>query len=922
MNIRMTKLTKILFLCSGLLLISTIVLAQGLKTSGKKIVDQNGNEVILRGMGLGGWMIQEGYMMETSNFAGSQHEIKAKIQSLVGPENTATFYKTWHQNHCTRRDIDSLASWGFNSIRVPMHYNLFTLPVESEPVADSNTWLEEGFVLTDSLVKWCSADHIYIILDLHAAPGGQGRDANISDYDPSKPSLWENQANKNKTIALWKRLAERYANEPWIGGYDLINETNWNFTAGANQNGCDETTNAPLRQLLIAITTAIREVDTHHIIFIEGNCWANNYNGILPSWDNNLVVSFHKYWSYNDLGSIQGMLNIRNNFNVPLWLGESGENSNAWFTEAIQLLEKNSIGWSWWPLKKVSSVVGPYTIPKNTGYQTLLDYWQNGGTTPTSEFAMNALMQLAENAKPENCIYRKDVIDAMFRQVSDTNTKPFSHQAVPGIIHASDYDLGRYGSAYFDKDIADYHVTTGTYTAWNNGWTYRNDGVDLETSFDSDPGSNGINIGWTQDNEWTQYSVNVDSSAVYTIKFRYAYASGTAAKIRLISNGRDVSPLLALTATGGNQTWNYLTINDIVLYKGLNKIRVYFEKGGANFGFMKFTLSKKISDMGLLPVTGETSGSKGLILVTFNKFLDPQSVNLNGFSCLVNGNPVSIKSISLNTKNTYQVFFELETSIYDGDTISFSYQGGSIKAGDGMPLSDFNNLIVDNLLPVHYSIPGKIEAESFVLNRGLQLESTTDLGGGQDIGYTNTGDYLEYNIRVKKKARYKLEVRVACQSKSGTVEFQQIDTTGTELHSVDLSVPVTGGWQTWTTTSSSVNLEAGIGTLRVKIIAPEFNMNWYRFTEIIKDTSSNEKKEIRLYPNPLHDGVLTIEIPDSKGMNKRLIIHSTSGALCLDKELNSSDETYRELLGNLAPGFYIVELRINESIRRTKFLVI
>ena len=241
--------------------------AQFLKADGKYIVDGNDEEIILRGMGLGGWMLQEGYMLQTNSFANPQHEIRAAIEGVIGEENTDEFYAAWLENHCTKTDIDSLASWGFNSVRLPMHYNLFTLPIEDEPVAGQNTWLEKGFAMTDSLLNWCAANEIYLILDLHAAPGGQGNDAAISDYDNSKPSLWESDANKQKTIALWKKLAERYANEKWIGGYDLINETNWNFTAGANQNGCDESTNAPLKALFIAITDAIREVDENHIIY-------------------------------------------------------------------------------------------------------------------------------------------------------------------------------------------------------------------------------------------------------------------------------------------------------------------------------------------------------------------------------------------------------------------------------------------------------------------------------------------------------------------------------------------------------------------------------------------------------------------------------------------------------------------------------
>ena len=126
--------------------------------------------------------------------------------------------------------------------------------------------MEKGFALTDSLLSWCKANKIYLILDLHAAPGGQGNDQPIADRDTSLPSLWQSAANKQKTIALWKKLAERYANEEWIGGYDLLNETNWGFADANDKNGCAEKGNEPLRQLLIDITKAIREVDQHHVI--------------------------------------------------------------------------------------------------------------------------------------------------------------------------------------------------------------------------------------------------------------------------------------------------------------------------------------------------------------------------------------------------------------------------------------------------------------------------------------------------------------------------------------------------------------------------------------------------------------------------------------------------------------------------------
>src|SRR5450432_693871 len=329
----------LLYLTFCLATLSTRLYCQGfLKADGKKSVNENGDNVVLRGVGLGGWMVQEGYMLHL-NKDGQQYKIKQHIETLLGKQQTQAFYQAWLSNHTTKSDIDSLHAWGFNSVRLPMHYNLFTLPVDQESDSGKNTWLTVGFALTDSLVSWCKANHIYLILDLHAAPGGQGNDLNISDRDSSKPSLWDSEANKQKTIALWKKIAERYKNEQWIGGYDILNEPNWGFTDPANdRNGTKEPVNAPLKKLLNDITAAIREVDKNHIIIIEGNGWGNNYNGMLPTWDNNMVLSFHKYWNYNRQQDIRKILDTRNQYNVPVWLGETGENSNVWYAEAIRLL--------------------------------------------------------------------------------------------------------------------------------------------------------------------------------------------------------------------------------------------------------------------------------------------------------------------------------------------------------------------------------------------------------------------------------------------------------------------------------------------------------------------------------------------------------------------------------------------------------
>jgi hypothetical protein len=565
------------------LLLSQFGNAQGfLKAQGQKIVNSKGENVYLKGLGLGGWMLQEGYMLKTDDFAGPQFKIKEKIAEVAGEDGKNEFYKAYLKNGITKKDIDSLAKWGFNSIRLPMHYDLYTLPIEKEKVKGQNTWLEEGFQMTDNLLKWCEDNKIYLILDLHAAPGGQGNDANISDNDKTKPNLWQSEDNQKKTIALWKKLAERYKDKEWIAGYDLINEPNWAFT-GQNPNGTDEMSNAPLWKLQKDISDEIRKVDKNHIIILEGNGWGNNYNGLPKLWDDNLVLSFHKYWTTNSPESIQNILDMRQKLNVPAWLGETGENSNVWFTELNQLLLKNNIGYAYWPMKKIDNIAGVTNVKITPEYQKLLNYWKNGGTKPTKDFAKKTLMKIADNYKMENVQVKKDVIDALFRQVDDETTKPFKSRTVPGRIFATEYDLGRFGSAYSDNDFQNLWVSDGKRVEWNSGNKMRNDGVDIYAC--KDKISNGFYVGKTEKGEWLQYTFNSSQAKKYKLSIRYNNESSQASEVVIKTENGDDLGRIKLAPTG--KIWKTVSINNISLIKGENKLRLYFEAGNANINYFE-----------------------------------------------------------------------------------------------------------------------------------------------------------------------------------------------------------------------------------------------------------------------------------------------------------------------------------------------
>ncbi len=552
-----------------------------LHAEGTRIVDGEGNEVLFRGWGLGGWYLQEGYMLGTS---GPQHSLEARLEALVGKEKKEEFYEAWLANYMRKVDVDSLASFGFNLIRLPMHYQLFTPPIEEEPVPEEISWIDKGFEMTDELLEWCKVNDVYLILDLHAAPGGQGKNADISDYDPTKPSLWESEANREKTIALWRKLAERYADEPMIAGYDLINEPNWGFQdLEGDPNGCSEEMNAPLWDLQQRITTAIREVDPNHLIIIEGNCWGNNYRNLPELWDDNLVISFHKYWNPNTQESIQHMLDMREERGVPIWLGETGENSNQWFTEAIALFERNNMGWCWWPWKK-QGFNNPYQVVRPEGYQKILDYWKEEGPKPSEEEAYEALMQLAENMKLENNLYHPGVVDAMLRQPHSEEILPYRDHVIlaegTSVIYVADYDMGREGIAYHDNESQNITTRPGG-QAWNLGRRYRNDGVDIETC--QDETTHGYRVSYTEDGEWMQYTVRVEEAGQYELGIRHA---GSGGEVQISANGTPLTGVIRLPDTGGDQQWQSTTAGGVELEAGVQNLRLDVVSGGMNLNYL------------------------------------------------------------------------------------------------------------------------------------------------------------------------------------------------------------------------------------------------------------------------------------------------------------------------------------------------
>jgi endoglucanase len=580
-----------------------------LRASGSKIVDANNNEVVLKGMGLGGWLLMEGYMLQVNGGYG-QWQIKRDMFLQGATESEIeTFFQNWRNTHTTAADISYLKSLGLNSLRLPMHYDLFLTSAQrtlrndviygKTPVTTYvealSTWYDQnllftsatldGFTTIDNTLQWAGANGMWVVLDLHAAPGGQGSQSNINDALVGL-DLWNRVDSKGRKIyqlvteRLWKEISNRYKSDARVAMYDLVNEPH-----GGVQN-------ATIKALYSQIIATIRANGDNHLILLEGNGYGNEYTGITPDLfpgQTNLVWNGHRYWVTNDpavkdrnanqLNLIANLVNFRAKWNVPVWVGETGENSNHWVAEACKNLNDRSIGWCLWTHKRLHGSHSPLAQTASPMKVKYANIYTAAGRT-----------ELISNVAFANCIKQKDYEDAMTRMVNDATTLPFNgtRASLPGKLFASDYDIGKNGLAYVDKIFQKIPYDGPD---WNSGHTYRNDGVDIEATTDAT--GNGVNVGWLEYNDWMNYSVSVTQSGSYAVQFRVANGSNRSGGLSIKVDGTTIGSI-TVPPTGGFQTWTTVSLSQTLnLTAGNHVIQVLANSrnGGGNLSWLNFSLS-------------------------------------------------------------------------------------------------------------------------------------------------------------------------------------------------------------------------------------------------------------------------------------------------------------------------------------------
>ncbi len=374
-------------------------------TNGKQIVTPDGKPLILKGIGLGNWLLPEGYMFKFKS-ANSPRLINTVVNQLIGEDDARIFWKNHFDNYITREDIRLIKKSGFNSIRVPFNYRLFVS--EDDPQKLEGI----GYELLSRVVGWCKQEGLYVILDMHGAPGGQTGD-NIDD-SWGYPFLFESDKSQQLTVNIWTKLAAQYKDEPTVIGYDLLNEPIAHYFDA-------EYFNPKLEPVYKKIVAGIRGVDTNHIVFLGGAQWNNNFKVFGPPFDSKAVYTFHKYWMEVNQQAIQEYLDFRGKYNVPLWMGESGENTDEWIAAYRTILEKHEIGWCFWPYKKVDATSSVVSVNQPTDWDAIVTFADHPRTTfeevrksrPAKEKIKNALDGYLENMKVKNTRINQGYLKAL-----------------------------------------------------------------------------------------------------------------------------------------------------------------------------------------------------------------------------------------------------------------------------------------------------------------------------------------------------------------------------------------------------------------------------------------------------------------------------------------------------------------------------
>lgn len=361
-----------------------------------ELVNESGETVVLHGVNLGNWMLMETWMSFVEEYTEDwgYYDTLEVLTERFGAEQTAALVAAYEENFITEADIAQIERLGFNCVRVPFWYRNF--------MTEDGVWLAQnaddnpGFQRLDWLLETCAAHGIYVILDLHGAPGGQSM--NHCTGKAGRNELYESEERMAQTVALWQAIAERYKDNKAVAAYDLLNEpqNNGGYTGEYAWEAESEEATRRTNEAYDTLYHAVREIDPNHVISFEG-VWSTT---VLPDPESmgyeNLLYQLHLYDT--ERGMVRYRVNelktAREDWGVAVLVGEynNGE-KESYAQRKYRRNDINRIKWTyktfnageqWGIFNKDAERIDIRTA----SYEKLLAFCQN--EVKTDSFAFNA----------------------------------------------------------------------------------------------------------------------------------------------------------------------------------------------------------------------------------------------------------------------------------------------------------------------------------------------------------------------------------------------------------------------------------------------------------------------------------------------------------------------------------------------------
>jgi endoglucanase len=329
-----------------------------LRVDGTRIISGE-TPVVLTGLGLGGWMNMENFI---TGYPATESQQRRALRRVLGDEGYRRFFDRFLSVFFTDEDAAFLAGLGLNSVRVPFNYRHFE--DDDAPFVIK----EEGFRLLDSVVDACARHGIYTILDLHALPGAQNQHWH-SDNPTQWAHFWSQRQFQDRVVNLWEHIAEHYRGNPWVAGYNPVNEP-------ADAHG------DAIRPFYERLEVAIRAVDSDHILFLDGNRYSTQFDQLGDPMPN-CIYTAHDYAlpGFVDGGPYPGISRDRfvdrdvveeiflertaymRESGTPIWVGEFGpvytgdEERDAQryrlLEDQLEIYRRHGASWALWTYKDV-----------------------------------------------------------------------------------------------------------------------------------------------------------------------------------------------------------------------------------------------------------------------------------------------------------------------------------------------------------------------------------------------------------------------------------------------------------------------------------------------------------------------------------------------------------------------------------------